>query len=45
MLDLYGMWSTSSLLSLPDPLGLGMVAPDRVLTLDRIELNCVLMLN
>ena len=33
------------LTSLSDLLGPGMVAPDKVLSIDQIELNCVLMLN
>ena len=39
------MQSTHSLLSLPGPLYPGVVAPDRVLSMDQIELNCVLRLN
>ena len=39
------MWSTPSLPSLPGPLWSGVVAPDRVLSMSQIELNCVLMLN
>ena len=38
MLELWGMWSTSSLPSLIGPLCLGMVAPDRVLSMGQIEL-------
>ena len=45
MLELWGMQSTPSLPSLPDPLWLGVVAPDRVLSMGQIELKCVLMLN
>ena len=45
MLVLWGMQSTPSLPSLPGPLWPGMVAPDKVLPLGQIELNCVLMLN
>ena len=45
MLELLGMRSALSLPSLPGPLWPGMVAPDRVLSLDQTELNCVLMLN
>ena len=44
MLELWGMWSTSSLPWLPSPLWPGVVAPDRVLSIGQIELNCVLML-
>ena len=45
MLELFGMLSTPSLPSLPVPLWHGVVAPDRVLSMDQIELNCVLTLN
>ena len=45
MLELWGMRSTSSLPSLPGPLWPGVVAPDRALSMGKIELNCVLMLN
>ena len=45
MLDFWGVWSTSSLPLLPGPLWLRMVAPDRLLSMGQIELNCVLMLN
>ena len=38
MLELWGMRSTPSLPSLPGPLWPGVVAPDRVLSLSRIEL-------
>ena len=34
MLELWGMWSTPSLLSLPGPLWPGVVAPDRALSMD-----------
>ena len=44
MLELLGMWSTPSLPSLPGPLWLGVVAPDRLLSMGRIKLNCILML-
>ena len=40
-----GMWSTSSLPSLPGPLWPRVVASDRVLSMGQIELNCVLMWN
>ena len=43
--DLWGMRSTPSLSSLPCPLRPGVVAPDRVVSMGQIELNCVLMLN
>ena len=39
------MRSASSLPSPPGPLWLGVVAPDRVLSMGQIELNHVLMLN
>ena len=45
MLELWKMRSTPSLPPLPDQLWPGVVAPDRVLSLDQIELNSVLMLN
>ena len=45
MLDIWGMPSTPSLPSLSGPLWPGVVAPDRVLSMGRIELNCELMLN
>ena len=45
MLELWEMQGTPSLPSLPIPLWPGVVAPDRVLSMGQIELNCVLMLN
>ena len=45
MLKIWEMQSTPSLLSLPIPLRLGVVAPDRVPSMSQTELNCVLMLN
>ena len=45
MLELWEMRSTPLLPSLPGPLWHGVVAPDRVLSMSPIELNCVLMLN
>ena len=45
MLKLWGMWSTPLLPSFPGPLWLGVVAPDKVLTMGQIELNFVLILN
>ena len=45
MLELWGMQSTLSLLSVPVSLWSGIVAPDRILSMGRIKLNCVLMLN
>ena len=38
MQELWGMWSTSSLQLLPDPLLPGGVASDKVLSMDQIEL-------
>ena len=43
--QIWGIRSTPSLRSLPAPLWLGVVAPDRVLSMGQIELNCVLMRN
>ena len=40
-----GMWSIPSLLSLPGLLWPRVVAPDRVLSMGQIKLNCILMLN
>ena len=45
MLKLWGIRSTSLLLSLPSPLWPRVVALGRILSIDQIELNCVLMLN
>ena len=45
VLELWGMRTTLLLPSLPGPLWLGEVAPDRALYMGQIELNCVLMLN
>ena len=45
MLELWGMLSTPSLTSLPGSLWPGVVAPDRILCMGHIELNCILMLN
>ena len=45
MLKLWGIQSIPLLLSLPGPLWPGVVASDRVLFIDQIELNYVLMLN
>ena len=45
MLELWEMRSIPSLPSLPGPLWPEVVAPDRVLSMGQIELNCVLMLN
>ena len=43
MLELWGMRSELSLLSLPGPLLSGVVEPDRVLSMGQIELNCRLL--
>ena len=45
MLELWRMRGTSSLPLLPGPLWFGVVALDKFLSMCRIELNCVLMLN
>ena len=45
MLELWGMQNTYSLPSLPGPLWPGEVAPDRVLSMGQIGLNCVLVQN
>ena len=45
MLELWGMRSTPLFQSLPGRLLLRVVAPDRVLSMDQIELNCVITLN
>ena len=45
MLKLWGMLSTSSLPSLLGPLWARVVAPDKVLSIGQIELNCLLILN
>ena len=45
MLEFWGMLSTPSLPLLPGSLWPGVVAPDWVLSMGQIELNCVLMLN
>ena len=44
-LERWGMRSIPSLPSLPGPLWPRFVAPDRVLSMGEIELNCVFMLN
>ena len=43
--DLWRMPSTPSLPSLTGPIGAGVVAPDRVISMGPIQLNCVLLLN
>ena len=45
ILELWGIRSTPSLPSLTDPLWPWAVAPDRILSMNQIELNCILMLN
>ena len=45
MLELWGMRSSPSLPTLPGSLWPEVVAPDRVLSMGHIELNCVLILN
>ena len=44
MWELWEMQSTPSLPSFPSPLWPGVIAPDRVLCMGQIELNCILML-
>ena len=43
MQELSRMQSASLLPLLPGPLWLGVLAPDRVLSIGQIEMNCVLM--
>ena len=45
MPELWGMHSTHSLPLIPGLLWPGVVAPDRILSMGQIELNCILMLN
>ena len=45
MLELWEMWSNCSLTSLPGPLSHGQVASDRVLSMDQIELTCVMFIS
>ena len=45
MLELCGMQSTHSLPTVPDLFLPWVVAPDRILSVGQIELNCVLTLN
>ena len=45
MLELWGMRSTPSLPSHPGRLWPGVVAPNWVISMGQIELNCVFMLN
>ena len=42
MLELWGIQSTPSLPLPPGPLWPGVAAPDRVVSMGQIELNCVL---
>ena len=44
ILELWGMQSSPELPSLLGPLRLGLVTPDKVLSMGQIELNCTLML-
>ena len=45
MLELWGMWSTPSLLALTGLFWSEVVAPDRVLSMAQIEPNCVIVQN
>ena len=45
ILELWGMQSTPSFPSLSGPFWPGVVAPDRVLSMGKKELNCELLLN
>ena len=45
MLELWGIWSTPSFPSLPGPLCPRVVVPDRVISMDKIEVYFVLLLN
>ena len=45
MPELWGMWNTASLPLLPSPLWPRVVAPERVLSIGQIKLNCVFQLN
>ena len=45
LLEIWGIWSASSLPLLPGPLWCGVVASDRVLSMDQIELNHIITLN
>ena len=45
LVDIWGMRSTPSLPSLPDPLWAGVEAPRMVLSMGQIEVNCVIILN
>ena len=41
MLELWGMWSTPSLPSLPGPLWPGVIVPGRVLSMGQKDLNYI----
>ena len=45
MLEIWGIQSTPSLPLLPGPLWPGILAPETVLSMGQIELNCVIRLN
>ena len=45
MLEFWRMWRSPSLPLLPGPLYPGVVAPNRVLSMGQMELNCVITLN
>ena len=45
MPEFWGMWSTLTFSSLLGPLQIRVVAPNRVLSMGQIELNCVITLN
>ena len=45
MLELWGIWSTPLLPPLPGPHWPAVIATDRVQSMGKIELNCILMLN
>ena len=45
MLELWGMWSTLLLPSLPSPLWPGVIALDRILSMGQIEINFIITLN
>ena len=45
ILKFWGMWSTPSLPSLPVSLWLAVEEPERVISMGKKELNCILMLN
>ena len=45
MLEIWGIRSTPKLSSLPGPLWPGVEAPDSALSMDQMELKCILMLS